>query len=119
MLGWLAMTAAEFRKIALGLPQAIEASHVGHPDFRVGARGRIFATLGYPDARFGVLILTPEQQRQFVTRYPKIFSPAKGAWGRRGSTQILLEAADRDLIKRAMQGAWRKVAPKRLAEKFA
>ena len=39
------MTAAQFRKIALSFPEAVEAAHMGHPDFRVG--GRIFATLGY------------------------------------------------------------------------
>jgi len=44
------MTAAEFRRIALRLPEAIEASHGGHPDFRVG--GKIFATLGYPNAEY-------------------------------------------------------------------
>ena len=42
------MTADDFRRIALGLPQAVEQSHMGHADFRVG--GKIFATLGYPDA---------------------------------------------------------------------
>jgi len=31
------MTAAEFRRIALSLPQAREAAHMGHPDFRVRA----------------------------------------------------------------------------------
>lgn len=41
------MTAEEFRQLALSLPEATEQSHMGHPDFRV--RGRIFATLGYPD----------------------------------------------------------------------
>src|SRR5438132_8889105 len=39
------MTAAQFREIALSFPEAVEAAHMGHPDFRVG--GRIFATLGY------------------------------------------------------------------------
>ena len=43
---FIVMTAREFRRIALSLPQASEAAHMGHPDFRVG--GRIFATLGYP-----------------------------------------------------------------------
>ena len=33
---------------------------MGHPDFRVKAK--IFATLGYPDAGFGMVKLTPEQQ---------------------------------------------------------
>jgi hypothetical protein len=42
------MTPAGFRRIATALTGAIESAHHGHPDFRVG--GRIFATLGYPDA---------------------------------------------------------------------
>ena len=41
------MTAEEFRRIALGLPEALEDEHMGHPDFRV--RGKIFATLGSED----------------------------------------------------------------------
>ena len=40
------MTVDEFRKMALSLPEALEAAHMGHADFRV--RGKIFATLGYP-----------------------------------------------------------------------
>jgi len=41
------MTANEFRRLALALPEAEERAHMDHPDFRVG--GKIFATLGYPD----------------------------------------------------------------------
>jgi len=113
------MTAAEFRKIALSLPDAVESSDVGHPDFRVGARGKIFATLGYPGDCFGVLMLTPDRQQELISRHPEMFVPAKGAWGRRGSTQVLLEVAKREVIERAMQSAWRKVAPKRLAKQFS
>ena len=40
----LAMTADEFRDLALQLPGALEDSHMGHPDFRID--NRIFATLG-------------------------------------------------------------------------
>jgi len=36
----------DFRRIALGLSDAGEGSHMAHPDFRVN--GRIFATL-HPD----------------------------------------------------------------------
>jgi len=42
------MTPHAFRRIALSLPEALEASHMGHPDFRVG--GKVFATIGYPEA---------------------------------------------------------------------
>jgi hypothetical protein len=41
------MTPDAFRRLALSLPEAAEIGHMGHPDFRV--RGKIFATLGYPD----------------------------------------------------------------------
>ena len=54
------MTPDSFRKLALTLPEALEVGHMGHPDFRVG--GKIFATLGYPDARWAMVKLTPEQQ---------------------------------------------------------
>jgi len=40
------MTPTPFRKLALGLPEVRESSHVGHPDFRV--RKRIFETLVHP-----------------------------------------------------------------------
>ena len=50
------MTAKEFRRIALGLTDAIEGSHMGHPDFRVN--GRIFATL-HPDNKFGMVKPNP------------------------------------------------------------
>jgi hypothetical protein len=38
------VTADHFRNLALGLPEACESAHMGHPDFRI--RGKVFATLG-------------------------------------------------------------------------
>lgn len=32
------MTAAEFRRLALSLPEVEESAHMDHPDFRVGER---------------------------------------------------------------------------------
>ena len=94
------------------MPEAVEAAHMGHPDFRVGKR--IFATLSYPDERHGVLMLTPEEQGELIGSYPETFAMAAGAWGRRGSTKVLLEKASRRMLKRPMENAWRKMAPKRL-----
>jgi len=37
------MTANDFRKLALSLPETEERCHMSHPDFRVA--GKIFATL--------------------------------------------------------------------------
>jgi hypothetical protein len=106
------MTAADFRKTALSFPEAVESSHVGHPDFRV--RRKIFATLGYPDDSRGVLMLTPDDQQNAIGRHPEAFSPVKGAWGRRGCTTVELSAIGSDAIRPWMELAWRKVAPKAL-----
>jgi hypothetical protein len=107
------VTEAEFRKIALNLPETVEKSHVGHPDFRVKG-GKIFATLGYPDEGCGVLILTADQQGELIGRYPEMFEPVKGAWGKRGSTQVILKAVRPGVIESAMQMAWRNAAPAKL-----
>jgi predicted DNA-binding protein (MmcQ/YjbR family) len=64
------MTANDFRKLALSFPEATESARMDHPDFRV--RGKIFATLGYPDKDSGVLKLTPDEQRDFVRSDPNL-----------------------------------------------
>ena len=76
------MTVAEFRRIALSMPQASEGAHMEHPDFRVG--GKIFATLGYPDNDHGMVVLPPEEQARLIKSHSAAFMLAKGAWGRRG-----------------------------------
>jgi len=109
------MTAADFRKLALALPEAEERAHMDHPDFRVG--GKIFATLGYPDKSCGMVKLSPEEQHYFSKAEPDVFVPAKGAWGRRGATSVHLKAARKETLSKAIQAAWRNSAPKRLLEK--
>ena len=107
------MTPDGFRRLALSLPEAIENAHMGHPDFRVG--GKIFATLGSPDASHGMVKLKPEQQELFMRVEPEVFAPAKGGWGRAGSTLVVLKRAKVATLRDAMVAAWRNVAPKRLA----
>ena len=108
------MTAEDFRSIALSFPEAAEQAHMSHPDFRV--RGKIFATVGYPDAAHGMVKLTPEQQHEFIKSSPAIFSPAKGAWGLKGSTIVKLKAARKPLLRTALAAAWHNVAPKSLSD---
>jgi hypothetical protein len=104
------MTADEFRSIALGFSDACEGSHMGHPDFRV--HGKIFATLHYPDERWGMVKLPPEDQRTFVQAHPEVFVPAKGAWGRQGSTNVCLAVVDAGTMTHALGVAWRSVSAK-------
>jgi hypothetical protein len=103
------MSSEEFRRIALSMDGASEGAHMGHPDFRVG--GRIFATLGYPNERFGVVMLEREEQAQVVRAHPAVFAPANGAWGERGSTVVTLAAADAGMLRKVIRAAWRKRAP--------
>ena len=99
------MTAADFRRIALSLEGAEEGSHMGSPDFRVG--GRIFATLASEKQGYGNLMLTPEQQADFVRELPDVFLPIPGGWGKSGSTHIRLHAATEDVLTGALRTAWK------------
>ena len=76
---------------------------MGHPDFRL--EGRIFATLGYPDERHGMVRLAPPQQQKFLKMAPEVFSPCAGAWGRRGATVVRLASARVGLIRAALNEA--------------
>jgi hypothetical protein len=99
------MNADDFRRIALSLKGAEESSHMGKPDFRVG--GRIFATLASADFGYGNLMLTPEQQAQFVEELPEVFVPIAGGWGRMGMTHIRLVAAKEEVLAGALHTAWK------------
>ena len=130
------MTPDEFRTLALSMPEALEASHMGHPDFRVrhsDTKTRIFASLFVPsddeDGREWAMVkLTSEQQCEVCRSNPAIFRPVAGGWGRQGATQIRLESGAksrsggrqsiRKAIRSAVIAAWRNAAPKRLIEEI-
>ena len=99
------MNAAEFRRIALSLEGAEKGSHMGATDFRVG--GRIFATLASVKQGYGNLMLTPEQQAEFVGERPDVFLPVNGGWGRMGATHIRLAIASEDVLAGALRAAWK------------
>jgi YjbR len=105
------MTADEFRKLALDIPVAVERSHMHHPDFRVA--GKIFASLGVPNKDWGMVKLTPEQQRTFIEKAPEIFKPASGAWGRQGYTNVYLPAAKATMVRAALDAAAKNVGSKK------
>ena len=102
------MTINEFRKMALEIPKAVEQSHMNHPDFRIA--GKIFASLSAPDANWGMVKLTPEQQRGFIEKAPEVFRPCSGAWGRAGATNVYLTCAKANLVRAALDAAAKNVA---------
>lgn len=46
------ISAEDFRRIALGMKDAVESAHMGHPDFRL--EGKIFATI-HSDHKRGMI----------------------------------------------------------------
>ena len=99
------MTTEDFRRSALACPGAVESAHMNHPDFRMN--GKIFASLGYPDEEWGMIKLTPGQQRSFVEKEPEVFKPCNGTWGRRGCTNVHLASAGQKVVRAAMEAAAR------------
>src|ERR1700712_584196 len=102
------MSSSRFRRVALSIPGAVEGSHQGHADFRIGTR--IFATLGYPDDSWGMVKLTPEQQAVLVEAEPEIFRPVPGGWGKHGSTNVRLAKANVPTLRSALTMASQNIA---------
>lgn len=98
------MTAEQFRRLVLSFPDSEECAHHRHPDFRV--RGKIFATLGYPDVTRAMVKLTPEQQAEYVHDHPEVFTPVNGAWGRKGATSVWLPKARKAVVAGVLDAAW-------------
>lgn len=96
------MNSAHFRRLALALPAVTESAHMNHPDFRVG--GKIFATLSHSED-FAVVMLSPDEQAEYIRTAPAALAPVKGGWGRRGATQILLQLIDEATARRALAAA--------------
>jgi hypothetical protein len=111
------MTHKDFRRLALSLTGAIEASHMGHPDFR--ANNKIFASL-HPDLKLAMVKLTPDQQKTFIAADADSFAPESGAWGRSGCTRVTLATVNEDSLGEALTFAWQNIAARlKLAPKRA
>lgn len=100
------MRAQTFRRLALEASGAVEAGHMGHPDFRLC--GRIFASLPIEED-FGVVNLTPEAQEELIARYPAQFEPLAGSWGEQGWTRVRFPAARAGPVREALRAACEKV----------
>ena len=96
------VTIRDFRRMALRLPEVTEGAHGQHPDFRIA--NKVFASFGVPDAGWGMVKLTREQQEVLIEAEPKLFAPAAGVWGRRGNTHVRLDAVDRTTLLSALPG---------------
>jgi hypothetical protein len=104
------ITPDAIRRLALALPETVEADHHGMPSFRVAKK--IFCTI-HAQPRMMVK-LDPEDQRNLAEAYPAVVEAVPGYWGRNGSTFVAYERADESLVAILLDMAWINAAPARL-----
>ncbi|WP_227980453.1 MmcQ/YjbR family DNA-binding protein [Nocardia spumae] len=105
--------ADDVRRIALGLPESIEAPHFDMPSFRV--RKAIFATL--PDADHAHVMVSESEIREAVAEHPHCCS--QRWWGKRlAAVRVELGAIDTAVLDELLTDAWRRKAPRTLVRAF-
>ncbi len=101
------------RRLALSLPDATEEDHHGLPSFRV--HGKIFAT--FPDKDHLRVMLDAEETQGAVNANPAAFEELW--WGKQLTGVVVrLRRAPRNQLADLLLAAWRRRAPKRLANEF-
>jgi hypothetical protein len=107
--------AAEFRALALALPESAVADHMGVPSFRVA--GKIFAQLSADGATGLVKLALPEQAARVAAEPQRYWVPQH--WSQFGWTHVLLADLAAPDMRDLLTASWRLVAPKKLARDFA
>jgi hypothetical protein len=100
-----------FRELALSFPEAVESSHMDHPDFRV--RKKIFASLA-TDEKAGAVKCDPASLDLLVQRDSETF---RNAWGGRW-LGIDLSRVDDSEAKELLEDAWRSIAPRSVVASY-
>jgi len=100
----------DIRRLALALPEAVEADHHGMPSFRVS--GKIFCTIHVQHPRMMVK-LDVEDQRNLAEAHPGVIEAVPGYWGRGGATFVAYERADSALIEMLLRMAYANVTAAR------
>jgi hypothetical protein len=95
-------TAADVRRIAMGLEGTTSAPHFDRTAFKVR---RIYATLAGDGVSVN-LLLTPDEQQFKTMLAPVIFSALPNAWGRQGWTLATLAEIDVEELEAVMRMAW-------------
>jgi hypothetical protein len=99
------------RRLALSLPEVTEEDHHGMLSFRV--TGKLFATV--PDDEHVRIMLAEPEILAAVAENPEVCAPFY--WGKRLACVVVsTRAAPRELVVELLTDAWRRKAPKRLAD---
>lgn len=104
------MKAEDARRIALALPEAIEAPHFHYASFRV--RGKIFATL--PPEGTHLHVFVPQAEREpALAMDAEFLEPLP--WGKRiVGLRVTLARARPAVVRQLLRSAWQAKAPRSL-----
>jgi hypothetical protein len=103
------LSAAEARRVALALPEAVEQDHHGRPSFRVA--GKIFATQW--DEHHLNVMLDEGGIRTAIHDDPETFEEVW--WGKRlAAVRVDLRRVEARRLADLLEEAWERRAPKRL-----
>jgi len=98
------------RRIALALPETAEAPHFHYTSFRV--RGKIFATAP-PEGTHLHVFVDDQEREQAIELHPEFIE--KLWWGKKVlGVRVQLAAAPTAVVRRLLERAWRRKAPKGL-----
>jgi hypothetical protein len=104
------------RRFALSLPETTEAPHFEKSSFRV--RGKIFATVPLGGRHLHVYVDAGEA-RALVEENPAAYEQI--VFGKRTVEdwiRVNLAAADRAEVRELLEDAWRRKAPRRVADDY-
>lgn len=104
----------ELRYLALSFPDTSEEEHHDRPSFRVG--GKVFATL--PDDEHLNVLLDAEAAHIAATVTPDCCVPLL-AGERVSGIRVRLALAELDMLAAVLTAAWRRKAPRELANSIA
>lgn len=97
------MTPDAFIAIASGLAMVKAKTVMGA--VRLAVHGRTFATVGWPEAGWAIVKLSPDEQADFIALSNAI-APEPGRRGRRGVTLVRLRAVSEAVAMRLLIAAW-------------
>ena len=101
---------AAVRRLALALPEAVEAPHFQYASFRVG--GKIFTTLP-PEGTHVHVFVADDERDQALALAPNCVETL--LWGGKVvGLRVTLALASPALVKRLLAQAWARKAPQRL-----
>ena len=106
--------AETFRSLALAYKEVVEQPHFDKTSFRV--RKKIFATLDVGQ-RKAVLKLSEIDQSVFCS-WGTMFHPVRGAWGKKGWTEVELDLVSDEMLQDALTIAFCTVAQETLCKSY-